>query len=378
MESRSSVSIGRTGGDAPPHAAEADAPLHRKVFRTSAGMVRLTFTVPADERGDLYAELSLAASIPGGAEDFVRGAIRAILRHGGIADRVDHGPWATADARQVPLAGAVAGPSEMRGAGWRIAAPAPVPVWVAQPAHLLSVPPPGVADGLVGLPPVPDMGSVPSGRAPCVDCGEPLVNIGRVGGRVAVLDAYGRLGILPGRTLRCRAGLAERLSRASAGLPERFGLVILDGTRTEGEQRALLEHYSLDGPTEGYVAALGDDEPRPPHLTGGAVDLTLCYDGVPLALGTDFDTFSQAAWVRSFEGSDTAVERLRRLLASALVPEGLVPYPYEWWHWSYGEDWWAASSGTKPIYDIVAPGMAGLGPEADKATPGAPLSRPRE
>ncbi|MEV6878651.1 hypothetical protein [Amycolatopsis sp. NPDC051128] len=34
-------------------------------------------------------------------------------------------------------------------------------------------------------------------------------------------------------------------------------------------------------------------------------------------------------------------ERIGQLLASALVAAGLVGYPARWWHWSYGDRFWA-------------------------------------
>jgi D-alanyl-D-alanine dipeptidase len=33
------------------------------------------------------------------------------------------------------------------------------------------------------------------------------------------------------------------------------------------------------------------------------------------------------------------------MLASALQGAGLVNYPTEWWHWSYGDRYWAMASG---------------------------------
>jgi D-alanyl-D-alanine dipeptidase len=35
----------------------------------------------------------------------------------------------------------------------------------------------------------------------------------------------------------------------------------------------------------------------------------------------------------------------RAILAQALRPAGLVNYPTEWWHWSYGDRYWALVTG---------------------------------
>ena len=35
----------------------------------------------------------------------------------------------------------------------------------------------------------------------------------------------------------------------------------------------------------------------------------------------------------------------RRVLRDALSAAGLVNYPTEWWHWSYGDRYWALETG---------------------------------
>ena len=36
-----------------------------------------------------------------------------------------------------------------------------------------------------------------------------------------------------------------------------------------------------------------------------------------------------------------------RALAAALEGAGLVNYPTEWWHWSYGDRYWAYATGAE-------------------------------
>jgi len=197
----------------------------------------------------------------------------------------------------------------------------------------------------IGPPP-----SIPSGRLPSDNLDEPLVEIA---GTVDVLDAYGELGILPRRTLRVRRSVLDRLKSAEDGLPQGFNLVVLDGWRTLDEQRALLSHYGEAGPTDGYVADVDPASMRPPHTTGGAVDLTLFSNGSALALGTDFDSFSSLAHFDAFEASDGTVRRLRRALVTAMTSAGFVPYPFEWWHWSFGDDMWGHANGCSSLFEIL-------------------------
>jgi D-alanyl-D-alanine dipeptidase len=46
----------------------------------------------------------------------------------------------------------------------------------------------------------------------------------------------------------------------------------------------------------------------------------------------------------------------RAVLGSALTAAGLVNYPTEWWHWSFGDRYWALLTGaTAACYDAAAP-----------------------
>lgn len=184
--------------------------------------------------------------------------------------------------------------------------------------------------------------------AQCDAIDDPLVEITGV----PTIDAYAILGILPPRPARVRSGVHDRLIAARAALPSGFDLVVLDGWRTIGDQSALVDHYAKEGPTDGWVADPTADA-RPPHMTGGTVDLTLSYDGVALALGSDFDAFDDTAHLAALEGSDHPARNLRRLLGAVLATQGFVGYALEWWHWSHGDDTWSAATGRPAKYDIA-------------------------
>lgn len=40
-----------------------------------------------------------------------------------------------------------------------------------------------------------------------------------------------------------------------------------------------------------------------------------------------------------------AARRNRRTLSAALATAGLTNYPAQWWHWSYGDRYWALATG---------------------------------
>ena len=124
-----------------------------------------------------------------------------------------------------------------------------------------------------------------------------------------------------------RVSVARRLALARTGLPEGLGLRIIAGYRTAAAQRAIIRWYAaelrvshravgaaeLERLTSRFVAPL----PEAPHVAGAAVDLTLTDSG-------------------------------------GLRGAGLVNYPTEWWHWSYGDRYWALMTGaTAAVYGPV-------------------------
>lgn len=148
-----------------------------------------------------------------------------------------------------------------------------------------------------------------------------------------------------------REGALVRLSTAVDRLPAGFGLAVLDGWRPLALQREIWAVETAAGTPAGFVSEPSED-PRfaPPHLTGGAVDVTLMWEGVPLALGTAFDCFSPAAAADAFEDRPGAVRDLRRLLHHVMGEVGFVGLGCEWWHFEVGTARWAGRTGEAAWY----------------------------
>lgn len=79
-----------------------------------------------------------------------------------------------------------------------------------------------------------------------------------------------------------------------------------------------------------------DTKITPWHLTGGAIDLTICYPN-----GRSLPMESQK------EKLSPKILRNRRLLKNIMEKVGFVNYPLEWWHFSYGDSGWALITGRK-------------------------------
>jgi D-alanyl-D-alanine dipeptidase len=152
---------------------------------------------------------------------------------------------------------------------------------------------------------VPPEDAPPSGlrlsRIPIRDSGEALVDVRSAPLRVAG-PAY------------LRYGLVDRLVTAQSLLPRDVRLLVVDGYRPPCPDPA--------GPTPFPAAA---------HPTGGAVDLTL----------SEVDDAVRPLPACCTGPVPPPGERTAQLLASALFAAGLVNYPARWWHWSYGDRFWA-------------------------------------
>ncbi|MCD4534108.1 D-alanyl-D-alanine carboxypeptidase family protein [Nocardioides sp. cx-169] len=182
------------------------------------------------------------------------------------------------------------------------------------------------------------------GAVPVRDLGEPLVP----------LDAA----LSPTRQL-VRRGLADRLAAAHVALPSGIGLLVVEGHRPMAAQRAIVTSYGAQvraahpGVSEAEVERLMSRFVAPvgvaPHVAGAAVDLTLVDAcGEELDLGTPIDATPEQSDGRCYFaadgiGADARAHRL--LLAQVLGGAGLVNYPTEWWHWSFGDRYWALSTG---------------------------------
>src|SRR5262249_23305102 len=153
-----------------------------------------------------------------------------------------------------------------------------------------------------------------------------------------------------------RVSVARRLALARDGLPRGVGLRVVDGYRTAAAQRPIISSDAAQLRTDHpAIGAAGPGRPRsrfaaPPAACarggeGGAAGLTLVdCSGRELDLGTPVDaTPEQSEGACYFDATRVSRQARanRELLARVLRGAGLVNYPTEWWHWSYGDRYWA-------------------------------------
>ncbi|MFI0978316.1 M15 family metallopeptidase [Streptomyces sp. NPDC021093] len=204
---------------------------------------------------------------------------------------------------------------------------------------------------------------------PVEECGEPLVDVRKSGLRTGGerLDAAGAYAHL-------REGVVQRLLHAQELLPDGLRLVIVEGYRPPELQREYFEEYAAElralnpdwNAAELRSAASRYVSPPEiaPHSAGGAVDLTLAdADGRELDMGTRMNASpEESAGACYTEGPGVSPEGRanRAVLGTALTAAGLVNYPTEWWHWSYGDRYWALGTGARAaVYGPRPLGAAG-------------------
>ncbi|MEW2622425.1 M15 family metallopeptidase [Streptomyces sp. NPDC048106] len=190
---------------------------------------------------------------------------------------------------------------------------------------------------------------------PVRECGERLVDV-RHGGRLRV---DGRKADGDGAFARLREGVLERLLKAQESLPGKLRLLYVEGYRPPALQRRYFDRYGAelgaahpDWSAERVRSAASRYVSPPeiaPHSAGAAVDLTLAdADGQELDMGTALNANpeeSAGACYTEADGIGEEARANRRLLGQALTAAGLVNYPTEWWHWSYGDRYWALATG---------------------------------
>lgn len=160
-----------------------------------------------------------------------------------------------------------------------------------------------------------------------------------------------------------RKTVYEKLKEADAKLPKGMHFCLYEGYRSLRLQKMIFEEqyknvksrhpdWSLtdifNETTKLVSPVINQDGSKniPPHSTGAAIDVYLIDDhGKPLAMG-----IHPKDWMKDKDGllslthskiiSDEAKTN-RHTMSNVLNDVGFVNYPTEYWHWSYGDRYWA-------------------------------------
>lgn len=191
-------------------------------------------------------------------------------------------------------------------------------------------------------------------RIPLRECGEPLVDC-----RSHLLVSE-RRSDPAGDWAHLRAGVVERLLRAEGLLPHGWRWLLTEGYRPPALQQEIFGSYAATlrklhpGETEEHIRKAAARWVAPleaaGHVAGAAADLTVCTSG-----GAEIDMGSpeaatpeesNGACYTGAPGLPEEAKRNRAHMINALTAAGLVNYPTEWWHWSFGDRYWAWATST--------------------------------
>jgi zinc D-Ala-D-Ala dipeptidase len=153
---------------------------------------------------------------------------------------------------------------------------------------------------------------------------------------------------------RVRASVLERLRSASQALPGGVSFLVIEGHRSTAEQarrfalrQDRLRESGITDPAElrRLASAFVSPVEVAPHCAGAALDLTLTgADGAELDMGTAVNghrTGQEERCPLDAPGLSALARRNRDLLSRVMGGAGFINYPTEWWHWSYGDRYWA-------------------------------------
>ncbi|MFC8943990.1 M15 family metallopeptidase [Streptomyces rochei] len=152
-----------------------------------------------------------------------------------------------------------------------------------------------------------------------------------------------------------RQGVVTRLQQAQSLLPGGVQLLLIEGYRPPSLQRRYFEEYSDElarAHPDWKAAELREAASRfvsppeiAPHSAGAAVDVTLIdHQGRELDMGTRVNASpeeSEGACYTAAPNLSTRARTNRATLGDALSTAGLINYGTEWWHWSFGDRYWA-------------------------------------
>lgn len=175
---------------------------------------------------------------------------------------------------------------------------------------------------------------------------------------------------------KVRYTVYQKLLQAQKTLPNNLRFCLYEGYRSLNLQKKLFndryeviknknphwKHEQLFYETIKLVSPLinlDGSHNIPPHSTGGAIDIYLVdIEGNIIDMG-----IKVAEWMQDIDGSLSVMDstkisigakEYRKIMSKALSSMGFINYPGEYWHWSYGDKYWAYHSNPQiALYDSV-------------------------
>lgn len=173
-----------------------------------------------------------------------------------------------------------------------------------------------------------------------------------------------------------RKRVYEKLVQAQKLLPNKLKFCLYEGHRNINLQKKIFDER-YDALKKAYphmtheecfiettkfaspVINLDGSKNIPPHLTGGAIDVYLLNENdevVDMGIHLD-DTYNDIDGIYCKTNSEfisNTAKAHRNIMSHALSTVGFINLPTEYWHWSYGDRYWAyLSNQPAAIYGIL-------------------------
>jgi len=163
-----------------------------------------------------------------------------------------------------------------------------------------------------------------------------------------------------------RLEVYRKLLRVQKSLPGPYRLRLYEGLRSPDVQALLFEQEmqrvrarkpslfpeQVQAETSVLVSPvirLNGSINTPPHSTGGAVDVEIVDgSGEVIDYGMeirDWSVVGPELCAPSCPSLTVSAKRNRSILCELMDREDFVRYEHEWWHFSYGDQYWASKKG---------------------------------
>jgi D-alanyl-D-alanine dipeptidase len=200
----------------------------------------------------------------------------------------------------------------------------------------------------------------------CVDNKEKILSLREISKNIIIDETRRQISSKSDLFCYARESIIKKLIEATNYLPDGYQFLIKEAYRPLSRQRKSFEEafndykiqYPLKNDDEIYKITCEYVAPVKVagHPTGGAIDITLLKDGIEIDMGTEFNDIpiepKNLTYLYSTYINNIAKEN-RRILIECMEKVGFKNYPTEWWHWSYGDCYWAFLNDCDTLYSAI-------------------------
>lgn len=203
---------------------------------------------------------------------------------------------------------------------------------------------------------------------------DPILFSNEINKRIKTKPMYFELKFSSIKEIYGRTIVLRLLEQALEYVPNNYGFLIWDVYRSRAVQARLFDWMSNEikqknpdlTDSENYNETCKYMSPPskigdfycPPHLSGGAIDLTLfeINRDAELDMGTVFDDCTEKAGrdyfnlKQNLSCEEIAIKDRRNILRNAMEKVGFTSYEFEWWHFDIGDVFWSRVHGCSPLF----------------------------